>query len=391
MKFYRISVIIICQFTLSAQGQINSLFQSQIAGQRNVVTTAVPFLLPAPDACGGALGEAGVASVADPFSMHYNPSKFAFINKDIGFSFSYTPWLRALVNDIHFLYWSGFIRLKNNQTLGMSYRYFSLGEIVFTSITGTVTGKFHPYEFAADAAYAVKINENLSGAISMRYIYSNLFGNIYLAQGGVLTHPGKSVAADLSVYYRRNILLSDLNCIFATGLNISNIGSKISYDNSGERNFIPVNMRLGPSLSVELDRYNSIMLLLDFNKLLVPTPNPNDTNNEWMKKPLIDGMAGSFTDAPGGIREEINEINVSAGTEYLYNKMLAFRAGLFYEHENKGARQFFTAGMGFRYKFFGVDFAYLIPFEQNHPLENTVRFSVLFEFETKKKAVPGGT
>ncbi|MBI2967474.1 MAG: type IX secretion system outer membrane channel protein PorV [Bacteroidetes bacterium] len=362
----------------SGQAQ-QTLTTKELAGQRNVVTTAVPLLLIAPDTRGGSLGDAGVASTPDANSIHWNPAKLAFITKDNGYAVSYTPWLRALVNDINLGYLTGFKKVGKDQALGMSLLYFSLGNIVFTDIMGNVTGDFNPHEFALDAAYSRKLSDNFSGGLALRYIYSNLSGNIYLAQGGALTRPGQSVAADLSVYYQRKILLSGKNGLFASGLNISNIGSKISYTDSGERNFIPINMRLGPSLSVDLDQFNSMMFVVDFNKLLVPSPDPNDTDQAWMKKPIVDGMLGSFSDAPGGFREELNEVTLSVGAEYWYDRQFALRAGYFYEDDNKGARQFFTIGAGLKYNVFGLDFGYLIPTEQKHPLENTLRFTLNFD------------
>ncbi|HEX7410623.1 MAG TPA: type IX secretion system outer membrane channel protein PorV [Bacteroidales bacterium] len=364
-----------------------------------VIQTAVPFLMIAPDARAGAMGDAGVSSSPDANSMHWNPAKLAFIDKEMGFSVSYSPWLRKLVPDISLAYLSGYKRIDDKQVFGMSLLYFSLGNITFTADdgVGTPIGTYRPNEFSLDASYARKFSENISGAVSARYIHSNLTQGQYV--GGASTKPGNSIAADVSVYSSNPVTFNNTEGIFAWGINISNIGSKISYSNDNtEKDFIPTNLRFGPSLTLNLDEYNKMTFMIDFNKLLVPTPpiyaidssgNPivDAQNNQIIlkgKNPKVSvplGMLQSFYDAPNGFGEEMSEFSIATGIEYWYDKQFAVRLGYFYEDKNKGNRKFFSAGLGLKYNVFGLDFSYLIPMEQQNPLESTLRFSLLFDFD----------
>ncbi len=381
---------------LSAQNSDTDM--GDILGQDvNTITTAVPFLMIAPDSRAGAMGDAGVSTSPDVNSMHWNPAKFAFIDKDMGMALNYTPWLRTLVPDINLSYLSGFKRIDELQTVAASLMFFSLGDIQFTDEAGLSQGTYRPSEFALDVAYARKLGENISGAITMRYIYSNL------TQGqdvqSMETRPGMALAADVSAYYQRELDWRRTPAIFSAGINISNIGNKISYSDEINANFIPINLRLGPTLTLLLDEFNTLAFTLDFNKLLVPTP-PIYARNPDTNEPLIDddgnyviaegsdprrgvvsGMFGSFTDAPGGFNEELNEITYSAGVEYWYDQQFALRGGYFYEHENKGNRKFFTLGVGLKYNVFGVDFSYIVPVAQRSPLENVFRVSLSFDFD----------
>jgi hypothetical protein len=369
--------------------------QSNLLGQINTITTAVPFLIISPDARAGGMGDVGVSSSPDANAIHWNPSKLAFVDKKMGFSISYTPWLRKLVPDINLAYVSFYNKLKGDQTLGASLRYFSLGNITFTDNTGAELGQFNPAEFAFDIAYARKLSENFSGGIALRYINSNLTGGFQVENNA--TKAGNSVAADISAYYQTEMEVSKKDAIFAVGVNISNIGTKISYTETGVKDFIPINLRLGPSLTLKLNEYNDLAFMIDFNKLLVPTPpiyNPDSVINGeqqilFGKNPdvsVASGIFNSFSDAPDGGKEELREINIAAGLEYWYDKQFAFRAGYFYEHETKGNRKYFTLGAGLKYNVFGLDFAYLIPTDQRNPLENTLRFSLVFDFDNLKKA-----
>lgn len=369
--------------------------QSNLLGQINTITTAVPFLIISPDARAGGMGDVGVSSSPDANAIHWNPSKLAFVDKKMGFSISYTPWLRKLVPDINLAYVSFYNKLKGDQTLGASLRYFSLGNITFTDNTGAELGQFNPAEFAFDIAYARKLSENFSGGIALRYINSNLTGGFQVENNA--TKAGNSVAADISAYYQTEMEVSKKDAIFAVGVNISNIGTKISYTETGVKDFIPINLRLGPSLTLKLNEYNDLAFMIDFNKLLVPTPpiyNPDSVINGeqqilFGKNPdvsVASGIFNSFSDAPDGGKEELREINIGAGLEYWYDKQFAFRAGYFYEHETKGNRKYFTLGAGLKYNVFGLDFAYLIPTDQRNPLENTLRFSLVFDFDNLKKA-----
>ncbi|MBI4930872.1 MAG: type IX secretion system outer membrane channel protein PorV [Bacteroidetes bacterium] len=363
------------------------LTTDQLLGQLNTITTAVPFLLIAPDSRAGAMGDAGVASSPDANSMHWNPSKYAFVKKQTGISISYTPWLRALVPDINLAYLSGYYKMKKNGTVAASLRYFSLGDITFTDIVGNTIGQFRPNEFAVDMGYGTKLGNHFSGGGAIRYIHSNLTGNITVQNSA--THSGNSVAADVSGYYQGDEKeISGKQSIWRFGANISNIGAKISYSDQGEKDFIPINMKLGSSLHMQLDDYNEVSFLLDINKLLVPTP---DSTGDSQSKSVVSGMIGSFSDAPAGFKEELREINIGGGFEYWYAKQFALRAGYFNEPSTKGGRKFITLGLGVKYTVFGLDFAYLIPTEQRHPLQNTLRFTLLFDFDSfkDKDASPG--
>ncbi len=346
----------------------------------NTITTAVPFLLISPDARAGSLGDAGVSSRPDINSMHWNPAKYAFMDQQMGVSVSYTPWLRSLVDDINLSYLAFYRKLDELQTIAFTLRYFSLGQVAMTSENAQHLGYLSPNEFTLDAAYARILGDHLSGAIAARFIYSDLTqGVVEGAEAGV------SVAADVAIYYNRP-LNWDTPTLFSWGLNISNMGNKISYTDGINADFIPINLRLGPSLNFELDNYNEIALMLDFNKLLVPTPPKHNDDGEIVEgrdpdRSVISGMLGSFTDAPGGFSEELNEITISAGAEYWYDEQFALRAGYFHEHESKGNRKYFTFGLGLKYNVFGLDFSYLVPVGQRNPLENSMRFSLLFDME----------
>jgi len=371
--FKRLSLLALIAVSLInysvAQDNVNTL------GQINIVSTGVPFLMIAPDARAGAMGDAGVSSSPDIYSMHWNPAKYAFIENDMGIGISYSPWLKNLVPDLNLYSLNFYKRIDDRQTFAASLLYFSLGDVNFTDIDGYNVGTFRPNEFSFDMAYARKLSENFSASIAGRFIYSALTQG--QAVQGVETKAGVSIAADISIYWRKEIRISRTEAVFAFGVNISNIGSKISYT-SDRKEFIPTNLRFGPSLMLELDNYNSITFMFDVNKLLVPTPNgdaiPDDIS-------VIGGIFKSFTDAPGGFSEEIKELQLSFGVEYWYDKQFAIRAGYFYENELKGNRKFFTLGAGLKYNVFGLDFSYLIPTAQQHPLESTLRFSLLLDFE----------
>ncbi len=365
----------------------------------NTITTAVPFLLITPDSRGGAMGDAGVATSPDANSMHYNPAKFAFIETDMGFSVSYSPWLSNLIDDIHLLYASYFQRFGKFQTVAASLRYFSLGDITFTDIVGNTTGQFKPNEFAFDFAYSRLLSENFSGAISLRYIHSNLTGGIFVE--GIESRPGNAVSSDVSFFYNRDVDYFNYDGKLAFGINISNMGNKISYTADARRDFLPANLKLGTAYTMEIDDYNRVMFTLDINKLLVPTPPYYDTDGPvdidgnrpilYGKDPnvaVVSGIFQSFYDAPGGsvgqnrvALEEFREINYSAGIEYWYENQFAIRGGYFFEHPTKGNRQFFTMGIGMQLNVFSLDFSYLVSPIARHPLANTLRFTLGFNFE----------
>ncbi|HNX06283.1 MAG TPA: type IX secretion system outer membrane channel protein PorV [Bacteroidales bacterium] len=390
-----VSFILLGTAVFSQGSQTNDLLKNKL----NTITTAVPFLLIAPDARGGGLGDAGAASSPDANSMHWNPAKYGFIDKDFGFSVSYSPWLHKLVNDINLAYLGAYKRINKRQVVSMSLRYFSLGNITFTNETGQNIGQYKPNEFSLDASYCFKFTNEVSGAIALRYIYSNLTGGIYV--GGAQSRAGQAVAADISVYYEKPIDVKGMETKFTLGANISNIGNKISYTENLDRDFIPTNLRLGFGYEMNFDKNNSLALLLDFNKLLVPTPPiyQLDSTGKYVydvdgnkiiekgKDPnvgVVRGMVQSFYDAPDGFKEEMKEINIAVGLEYWYAKQFSIRAGYFNEASTKGNRKYVTLGAGLRYSIFGLDFAYLIPVTQRNPLENTLRFSLLFNFDKVK-------
>jgi hypothetical protein len=371
----------------------------------NAITTAVPLLLISPDSRAGAMGECGAATSPDINSMHWNASKYAFMDKKMGFAASYSPWLRQLVPDISLAYLAGYGKIDKNSAIGGSLRYFSLGNITFTDVVGNTTGNFKPNEFAIDVAYTRKLGEKFSAGMALRYINSNLTGGVNV--GNTATHAGQAVAVDISGFYTDDeIKISGKKAVVSGGFNISNMGNKMSYtDNASpdSKNFLPMNMKLGGCLKINADEFNSFAFTADVNKLLVPTPPVYklDASGAYIKnadgekeieagkdphRGIAEGLFGSFSDAPGGAKEELREIILQAGVEYWYDKLFAVRAGYFHENKTKGGRQFFTMGIGVKYNVFGFDFAYLIPtVPRNNPLQNTLRFSLSFDFDAFNK------
>lgn len=377
---------------LNAKPVSAQITTGQLTGEVNTITSAVPFLMIAPDSRSGGMGDVGVALSPDANSMHWNPAKYAFAPNDMGFAISYTPWLRELIPDINLAYLSGYKRIDRDQVIGFSLLYFSLGDITFTDVVGNTAGQFNPNEFAIDVAYARTFSDRFAGSLAFRYIYSNLTGGQFV--GGMESNPGQAFAADVSLYYQNEDLFAgDYNAKFAWGMNISNLGSKISYQKNSDKDFIPINLRIGAAYTIEFDDYNSLTVAVDINKMLVPTP-PVYFNDslDIDGEPVIEfgypsnvgvpvGIFQSFYDAPMGFKEELNEFTYSFGLEYWYAKQFAIRGGYFHEHATKGNRKYFTLGIGLRLNVFGLDFAYLAPIYQQNPLANTLRFSLLFDIE----------
>lgn len=368
-----------------------NLTTSEIVGQQNVITTAVPFLTISPDSRAAGMGDVGVATSPDANSIHWNASKLAFAEKPSGFGISYAPWLRAIVPDVHLSYLSGYSKISQNSVVGGSFRYFSLGQINFTDVTGQDIGNFEPNEFAVDGFYATKLSDNMSLAVSLRFIYSNLTGTRTF--NGISASPGMAGAGDISWYYKNKIRKASMPTSYAIGAAITNLGSKITYTNSQEADFIPMNLRVGTSWTFDFDEFNSFTLSADLNKYLVPSQPVYDENNSDSivrgmnpNVPVIQGAYQSFFDAPGGYREELNEIMISFGLEYWYAKQFALRAGYFHEAETKGARKYLTFGLGFRYNVVGIDAAFLAPIARSHPLQNQMRFSILLDLEAFQSA-----
>ena len=361
-----------------------------------------------PDSRAGGMGDVGVASEPDVNSQYWNNAKYVFMESQGGVALSYTPWLRKLINDINLAYLAGFYKIDQKQVVSAALRYFSLGQIIFTDNYGTPQGIYVPNEFAVDAGYARLLTDNFSGGIVFRFIRSDLTGGQTV--GGSDSKAAMAISGDLGFYYRKpDLRLGNKDGILGLGIQFSNMGNKVSYTPDQEKSFLPINLRLGGALTIEMDDYNSISLMADLNKLLVPTPpvwatdsvgNPiKDANGNQIvaygKNPYVAvpvGMFQSFYDAPGVVmndgsrsvwREELNEITYSVGLEYWYRKQFAIRGGYFHEHETKGNRKYFTVGMGLRLNVFALDFSYLIPVKQQNPLANTLRFTLGFEFGGK--------
>jgi hypothetical protein len=371
-KYVVFALVIISGTTFAQNNPASS--PDDLLGQTKAITTAVPFLSISPDARHAALGDAGVASSPDANSSYWNAAKLVFIDKKYGGTLSYTPWLGKIINDMSISYLSGFYKISQEQAISTSLKYFDLGDIFFTE-DGVVGTNFNPREFAVDFTYSRKLTEVLSLGLTGRYIHSNLTGAF--SSGGVDARPGKSVAADIGIFYTKE-LESAKSSNLSFGASISNIGAKITYSDNNNKDFLPTNLRLGGAFTTSLDAYNSLTFLLDFNKLLVPTIDEGQS--------LLDGMFSSFTDAPGGFSEEIQEITTSMGVEYWYNEIFAARIGYFLEAYDKGNRKYFTAGAGFRKNNFGFDIAYLVPTnKREHPLSETLRFTLLFQIKETKR------
>ena len=353
----------------------------------NTVVSAVPFLRIISDARSGAMGDAGIAVSADPNAMHFNASKLVFSDQSLGLAATYTPWLRSIVlNDVYLAYLTGFKKINDLQTVGFGLRYFSLGSIQFTDPNGTPLNTGRPNEFELSGAYARKLSEKLSAAVTGKFIYSNLAaGNIV---NGEVIEPGIAGAADFSMTYKTPIKVSKGESDLTIGLAITNIGSKITYTNSLFRDFLPANFGLGGAWTFNFDTHNSLTFTTDINKMLVPTPcqgldcdQDRDGRADYKDVSPVSAIFSSWADAPEGLSEEIKEFTYSVGTEYWYDKQFAVRAGYFSEHRQKGNRKFFTVGLGLKYNLFGLNFSYLVPTtSRRNPLDNTLRFSMLFNF-----------
>ena len=372
----------------------------QVSAQKDIfnpVYTGVTSLSIAPDSRAGALGDVGCAT--DPYfdtnNQYWDPAKFPFTKSPAGVSLCYTPWLRKLVSDIDLAYLTGYGKIDDYSAVSGSLTYFSLGEVIANTYT------IRPYEMALDFAYSRMLSETFSTAVALRFIYSDLQYNY----ADDIT-PGKAFAADIAMYYNNYVGIGRRDCMLGLGLNISNIGSKISYDGGQTNQFIPTNLRLGASLLIPIDGYNSFSINADINKMLVPTKptysqfmleeHPGETDDKfsyaseyatWVESTgyndvsSIAGMFKSFADAPGGFEEELREIYWGVGVEYIYNDQFTVRAGYHYEDQYKGNRKYFTVGAGFRMSVFSLDAAYLVSTSQSNPLDQTLRFSLSFDLD----------
>ena len=359
----------------------------------NSIITAVPFLRIVSDARSAALGDAGIAISPDANALHFNDSKLVFAEQDLGISATYTPWLRELgLNDVYIAYLTGFYKISDLQAVGLGLRYFSLGEINFTDINGEPLGNGRPNEFELKGSYARKLSDHFAAAIGAKFIYSNLASG-QTVNGQEIT-VGTAGAADVSFTYSGPLKMQNMESNLTVGLALSNIGSKITYTNAAnnERDFIPANLGIGAAWELNFDEFNSLTIVTDINKFLVPTPCLEDCDPgqngipDWKEESPIGGIFSSFGDAPGGFSEELQELMFSFGLEYWYDKQFAVRAGYYFEDQTKGARRFFTVGLGLKYNIFGLNFSYLVPTtNQRNPLDNTLRFSLLFDYGAFEK------
>ncbi len=388
-----IAVSVLCGFGLSAAAQGSACVigpngtnvQPGTGGPCiNTVVSAVPFLRINPDARGGAMGDAGVALSPDANALHYNASRLAFSEEDLALSATYTPWLQALgLNDVYLAYLGGFKKLDANQAVGASLRYFSLGDIQYTDENNTQLGVGKPNEFEVALAYTRRLTQNFGLSITAKYINSNLASG--QQSGGQIIEVGQAFAADLGFNFRSEPIGPSGN-ILSVGAAITNIGNKITYTQDTIRDFLPANLGIGAAYTFNLDQYNQITVTAETNKLLVPTPCDGSSKCKRTQQQINDlspitGILGSFNDAPDGFGEELREFTFSVGAEYWYAQQFAVRAGYFHEDQTKGGRRYITTGLGLKYNIFGINLSYLVPTgNQRNPLDNTLRFSLLFDF-----------
>lgn len=366
-----------------------------IKNEFNPIETGVTSLSIAPDARGAAMGDIGAATDPDAYSQFWNPSKYAFAYSEAAVSLSYTPWLRKLVNDIFLADVSGYWKLgsNDNQAVSASLRYFSLGEVNTNDPSGVATQSLNPYELSFDVGYSRKLSEKFSMGVVFRYIYSDLgFSNSY---AGDQTVGASAFSADISGYYTTYPIVGRSECQWSWGWNISNIGTKVNYNNGEDPAFLPTNLRLGTTFMFPLADYHNLALSVDFNKLLVParpreSDYADDTDGEreyldalqeWQDMSPITGIFKSFSDAPGGLKEELREITYSLGAEYSYNQQFFLRAGYYHESQYKGNRQYFGIGAGFSLNVLRLDASYMIATAQQSPLDQTLRFSLTFDMD----------
>lgn len=378
MKAYikHIMMLMLAAIALPAMAQKDKFF--------NPVTTSVTSQSIAPDARSAGMGDVGAATDPDVVSQYWNPAKYPFTISRAGVAINYTPWLRQLVSDIDLAYVAGYYRIGDYSAVSASLRYFSLGEVQMLDDENLT---INPYEMSFDVAYSLMLSEHFSLGAAVRWIYSDLTYDFTSD-----TAPGSAFAADLSCYYQNYLNIGERECQLGLGLNISNIGSKISFGGDNNSEFIPTNMRLGASLMVPIDEYNRFTIAADANKLLVPTyPKQNEgestkayqerVQKDYYDVSSISGIFKSFGDAPGGFKEELQEIQWSVGAEYIYHDKFALRAGYHHESENKGNRKYFTVGAGFKMSVFSLDAGYVIATAKSNPLDQTLRFSLSFDMD----------
>jgi len=386
MKFSYFKVSISCLVLLLPSLAIAQTGTNTNGSSTNSIPTAVPFLNISPDSRSGALGDAGVAISPDVNANFWNPSKLAFLQDEDAVSLSYSPWLRHLVPDISLSYLSYAHKIDDRNAIGASLRYFNLGAIQLVDASQNNQGTYRPSEYSVDFSFARKFGDDFSLGLTGRYIHSDLSNESFATGSSQQTRAGNSVGVDISLYYKKSVEQFGTDAIFAFGTDISNIGNKISYSVGGTQYFLPTNLKIGAANTWNIDEYNQVTLTLDLNKLLVPTPPIRDSNGNIIQGKddnisVPAGIFGSFTDAPGGFKEELQEITYSPGVEYTFNKQFSLRAGYFYESPNQGSRQYVTLGLGLKYDVFKFDFSYLAASQQNSPLANTIRVSLSGSFK----------
>lgn len=354
----------------------------------NPVNTSVTSQTIAPDARSAGMGDVGAATDPDVVSQYWNPAKYPFTISRAGVALNYTPWLRQLVSDMDLAYLAGYYRIGDYSAVSGSLRYFSLGEVYTSSATDATNDMtINPYEMSLDVAYSLMLSEKFSLSAAVRWIYSDLTYDFTED-----TSPGSAFAADISCYYQNYLNIGARECQLGLGFNVSNIGSKISFGGDEHSEFIPTNMRLGASLMIPVDEYNRFTIAADANKLLVPTypkQKEEETSQEYQDRlekdyfdvSSISGIFKSFSDAPNGFKEELEEIQWSVGAEYIYHDQFAIRAGYHHESENKGNRKYFTVGAGFRMSVFSLDAGYVIATAKSNPLDQTLRFTLSFDMD----------
>lgn len=366
-------------------GILNVQAQSQKNGDIQTITTAVPFLSITPDARAGGMGDAGAATSPDANATYWNPGKLAFAKYDMSAAISYNPWLRKLVNDMSLSYLSAYKKLRKEDAVGVSFKYFNLGQVTFTDNNGNVIRDFQPNELSFGFTYSRMLSKNFSLGLGIKYFRSDLVGN-YTSSTGSVAKAINSVSADIGAYYTKDLLVSGKNSNIAFGAVINDIGPKVTYTDIDNKNFIPTNLRIGGTYTIEADAYNKFSFSLDANKLMVPSKRDStSTGKSPNDMGLVEGMFSSFGDSKYGFKGEMKEIILCMGAEYWYNDLFAIRAGYHYENPQNGNRRYANVGIGIRYNVFGLDMAYLIPIQQSNPLAETLRFTLHFNFESKKQ------
>ena len=388
IRFYLLSLVVCFCFSLVASAEGGA---DDVKHKFAPINTAIPSLSIAPDARGGALGDNGVSTTPDVNSQYWNPAKYAFAYSKAGVSLSYTPWLRKLVNDVALAYLSGYYKLGDSdlQAIGASLRYFSLGEVIENRDQGMGNQLIlNPYEMAIDVSYSRKLSDAFSMAVALRYIRSDMGAS---ADDDMV--PDNAFAADIAGYLEKYVILGQSECLWSFGFNISNIGSKVSYDGGNTNQFLPTTLKIGTGLLMPIDDYNQIGVYVDLSKYLVPTAPIqegtteedveayNKAYEEYNTMSPIKGMFKSFGDSPNGFKGELEEIMASIGVEYNYNQQFFVRGGYYYENKYQGNRQYFSVGAGFRMSVFQLDAAYLISTVQSNPLDQTLRFSLAFDMD----------